>query len=74
VGWCAGKDAAGKYGRDETATRQTGGCTGPGRRESKREREDSKDGRVGRDSDGEMVRFLYTTLQSGAAPKRARLA
>lgn len=35
---------AGNYGRYETATRQISACTGPGRRESKWEREDSKDG------------------------------
>ena len=64
MGW-----RAGNYGRYETAMRQISACTGLGRRESKWEREDSQDGRVGRDGDGEMVRFLYTTLAKQRRPE-----
>jgi len=40
-----------------------------GAREKEWEREDSKDERVGRDGDGEMVRFLYTTLAKQRRPR-----
>ena len=55
--------------RPRRGRRQIAGCTGQGRRESKWEREDGKDGRVETDGDGEMVRFLYTTLAKQRRPE-----